>query len=279
MANAFERVGHTVGRFDYRARRNKFKPWSLIRRELLGINDAFQPDVVLIQRAEKMPASFTKIFDVPVVFWSTAPLNHKRDVDNLLSTDASLAWVYLHSYTCKRIVEQDFPHLSQRCSVMHNAGAMENDAGDGDRPRFAVFNRDISPRREQWLREISDIVDVRSERFGNSYFKDLRTSQISINIHFDQESTDEFETGIFEALASGCMVVTETLNPRTVADMGMEEALIQVNSPQQMRNVLLALKNNPEDVKDYQQRGMDAMVENRWDARVAQMVDKFSELL
>jgi len=114
---------------------------------------------------------------------------------------------------------------------MHNAGAMENDAGNGDRPRFAVFNRDISPRREKWLREISDIVEVRSERHGNSYFSDLRTSQISINIHFDQESVDEFETGIFEALASGCMVVSETLNPRTVADMGMEEALIQVRSP------------------------------------------------
>ncbi len=279
MANAFERAGHTVGRFDYRARRNKFKPWSLIRRELHGINEAFQPDVVLIQRAENMPASFTKIFEVPVVFWSTAPLNHKRDVDNLLDTDASLAWVYLHSYTCKRIVENDFPHLSQRCSVMHNAGAMENDAGNGDRPRFAVFNRDISPRREKWLREISDIVEVRSERHGNSYFSDLRTSQISINIHFDQDSVDEFETGIFEALASGCMVVSETLNPRTVADMGMEEALIQVRSPQQMRKVLLTLKRDPEDVKDYQQRGMDAMVDNRWDARVAQMVDKFSELL
>jgi len=279
MANAFERAGHTIGRFDYRARRNKFKPWSLIKRELQGINEAFQPDVVLIQRAEKMPASFTKIFSVPVVFWSTAPLNHKRDVDNLLDSDASLAWVYLHSYTCKRIVEKDFPHLTQRCSVMHNAGAMENDAGNSARPRFAVFNRDISPRRKRWLSEISDIVDVRSERYGNSYFSDLRTSQISINIHFDQESVDEFETGIFEALASGCMVVSETLNPRTVADMGMQEALIQVGSPQQMRKVLLTLKEDPEDVKDYQQRGMEAMVENRWDARVAQMVEKFTELL
>ena len=279
MANAFERAGHTVGRFDYRARRNKFKPWSLIKRELLGINEAFRPDVVLIQRAEYMPASFTKIFDVPVVFWSTAPLNHKRDVDKLLSIDASLAWVYLHSYTCKRIVEKDFPHLLQRCSIMHNAGAIENDAGNGQRSRFAVFNREISPRRERWLRKISDIVDVRSERYGNGYFSDLRNSQISINIHFDEHSVDEFETGIFEALASGCMVVSETLNPRTVADIGMEDALIQVNSPQQMRRVLLSLKNDPEDVKDYQKRGMDAMVWNRWDARVAQMVEKFSALL
>ena len=158
-------------------------------------------------------------------------------------------------------------------AVSHQIRQLESAVG------FAVFNRDISPRREKWLREISDIVDVRSERCGNSYFSDLRSSQISINIHFDKESVDEFETGIFEALASGCMVVSETLNPRTVADIGMEEALIQVRSPQQMRKVLLTLRRDPEDIKDYQQRGMDAMVENRWDARVAQMVEKFSELL
>lgn len=278
MANAFERAGHTVGRFDYRARRNKFKPWYLIRRELLGINEAFQPDVVLIQRAENMPASFTRMFDVPVVFWSTAPLSHKRDVDNLLSEKASTAWVYLHSYTCKRIVDREFSHLSSRCSVMHNAGAKEHDAGNGERTRFAVFNREVSPRRKQWLREIADIVDVRSERYGNSYFTDLRTSQVSINIHFDQSSIDEFETGIFEALASGCMVVTETLNPRTVAELGMQNALIQVGSPQQMRHVLLTLRESPEDVKAYRQLGMDAMVANRWDARAAEMIEKFDEL-
>jgi len=279
MANAFERAGHTVGRFDYRARRNKFKPWWLIRRDLVGISEAFQPDVVLIQRAEDMPASFTHVFNVPVVFWSTAPLNQQRDVDKLLSAKASLAWVYLHSYTCKRIVDKEYPHLSERCSVMHNAGAIENDAGKGERPRFAVFNRDVSPRRKKWLSEIADIVDVRSERLGNSYFSDLRTSQVSINIHFDQDSIDEFETGIFEALASGCMVVTEALNPRTVSDMGMENALIQVESPQQMRKVLLTLKKDPEDVKAFQKRGMDAMVTNRWDARVEQMLEKFNELL
>ncbi len=278
MANAFERAGHTVGRFDYRARRKKMKPWWLIRHELFGINDTFQPDVVLIQRAEKMPASLSKVFNVPVIFWSTEPLIRRRDVDKLLSHKASLDWVYLHTYTCMQVVGKEFPHLLPRCSVMHNAGAIENDAGDEERTRFAIFNRNVSPRRQEWLSEVDDLVDVVSGRFGNPYFADLRTSQISVNIHYAQESVDDFETGIFEALASGCMVVTEMLNPKTVADMGMENALIQVESPQHMRKTLLELKQNPQRITEYQQRGMQAMVNNRWDARAEQMLEKFHEL-
>ncbi len=279
MANAFERAGHTVGRFDYRARRKKFKPWFLIRHELFGIADTFKPDVVLIQRAEKMPSSISKIFNVPVVFWSTEPLIRRRDVDRLLSKNAQLDWVYLHTYTCQSVIESEFPHLSSRSSVMHNAGALENHSGDEKRTRFAIFNRNVSPRRKAWLDEVGDIVDVVSGRYGNPYFDDLRTSQIAVNIHYADESVDDFETGIFEALASGCVVVTESLNPRTVADMGMEDAVIQVASPAQMRETLLALQNDPERIAAYQRSGQEAMVHNRWDARAEQMLAKFSSLI
>lgn len=279
MANAFERAGHTVGRFDYRARRKKFKPWWLIRHELFGINDTFRPDIVLIQRAEKMPASITRIFNVPVVFWSTEPLKRRRDVDKLLSENARIDWVYLHTYTCQSIVEKEFAHLIPRSSVMHNAGAVENHAGSEERTRFAIFNRNVSPRRREWLNEVDDLVDVVSGHYGNPYFEDLQSSQISVNIHYADESVDDFETGIFEALASGCMVVTETLNPRTVADMQMEDAVLQVDSPKHLRETLLALKADPEKIARYQQAGQVAMVNNRWDSRAAQMLEKFSELL
>ncbi len=279
MANAFERAGHTVGRFDYRARRNKFKPWWLIRHELFGINDTFEPDIVLIQRAETMPASITRVFSVPVVFWSTEPLVRRRDVDKLLSVKASLAWVYLHTYTCMDVVEKNFPHLLGKCSVMHNAGAIENDPGNATRERFAIFNRNVSPRRQQWLDQVGDIVDVRSGRYGDPYFEDLRNTQVSVNIHFAKESIDDFETGIFEALASGCVVVTETLNPQTVADMGMEDAVIQVDSPEAMRDALIELKDNPGLITKYQSIGKKAMEGNRWDSRAAQMLEKFAEFV
>lgn len=279
MANAFERAGHTVGRFDYRARRNKFKPWWWIRHELFGINDTFEPDIVLIQRAEKMPASLTQIFTVPVVFWSTEPLIRRRDVDKLLSKQADLSWVYLHTHTCMNVVEKNFPHLVSRCSVMHNAAAIENDSGNATRSRFAIFNRNVSPRRQQWLDEVGDLVEIRSGKYGDHYFQDLRESVVSVNIHFAQESVDDFETGIFEALASGCVVVTETLNPQTVADMGMEDAVIQVSSGQAMREELIKLQSDPERIARYQENGQKAMLANRWDSRAADMLKKFSELL
>jgi len=279
MANAFERAGHTVGRFDYRARRKKFKPWWLMRHELFGLTDAFEPDIVLIQRGEKMPAALTNIFKVPVVFWSTEPLSRRRDVDKLLSKQASLSWVYVHTYTCMSVVEKEFPELIPRCSVMHNAGAIENDPGDTQRSRFAIFNRNVSERRAQWLSEVEDLVDVVGGNYGEPYFADLRDSKISVNIHFAQESVDDFETGIFEALASGCVVVTEKLNPRTVADMGMQDALVQVDSPQQLREELLALQNDEARMQKLQYHGREAMVANHWDSRAAQMLEKFSTLL
>lgn len=279
MANAFERAGHRVGRFDYRARRKKFKPWWLIRHELAGINEAFEPDIVLIQRGEKMPASMTHIFDVPVVFWGTEPLIRRRDVDELLSDKASLDWAYLHTYTSLDIVEKNFPHLIPKCSIMHSAGAIENHSGDTTRSRFAIFNRNVSPRRQEWLSEVEDLVDVTSGVYGDQYFEDLRDSQVSVNIHYAQSSVDDFETGIFEALASGCVVVTETLNPRNVADMGMQDALIQAASPQEMREQLLILQNNPELIAQYRASGQKAMDSNRWDSRAAQMLEKFAELV
>lgn len=279
MANAFERAGHTVGRFDYRARRKKFKPWWLIRHELFGIADTFEPDIVLIQRGEKMPAAISKIFSVPVVFWSTEPLIRRRDVDKMLRSAESLSWVYVHTYTCLSVIEKDFPDVLPRCSVMHNAGAIEHQPGDLQRTRFAIFNRNVSTRRQRWIDELGDLVEVVSGHYGEPYFNDLRTSQIAINIHFADESVDDFETGIFEALACGCVVVTESLNPRTVADMGMQDAVIQVASPAEMRQQLEQLQNDPDRLARYRESGRTAIMSNRWDTRAEQMLSKFHELL
>jgi len=57
----------------------------------------------------------------------------------------------------------------------------------------------------------------------------------------------------------------------------MQDALIQVSSPAEMRAELSALQSNPERVALYQQHGRDAMSKNRWDARAQQIIDKFRE--
>jgi glycosyltransferase involved in cell wall biosynthesis len=279
LANAFERLGCKIERYDYRARRNKKIPWWVIRRQLAAISLQFQPDVVLLQRAERMPKSIPEVFSCPVVFWSTEPLIRRRDVDRLLRPANLFSWVYLHTYTCKSVIEKEFPHLLPLCSVMHNAGAIENDPGDKHRPRLAIFNRKVSQRRGEWLASVSDLVEVIEGRYGAPYFKDLRESLISVNIHFSNKSVDDFETGIFEALGSGCVVVTEKLNPRTVADMGMADAIVQVSNSTELREAILSLRDSPARVAEYQRNGSLAMNANRWDSRARQMLTKFRGLV
>jgi len=268
-----------VTRFDYRARRKKFKPWWLLRRELTRLAKSNPPDVVLFQRCENMPASIAQVFTCPTVFWSTEPLIRRRDVDRFLGIPKLFDWVYLHTYTCVDVCREVFPHLNDSSSVMHNAGAIENDPGGTDRPRFALFNRNVSARRAIWLKEVDDLVEVIGGRYGDAYFADLRDSRIAVNIHFAQESVDDFETGIFEAMASGCAVVSETLNDDTVSDMGMEKAIVQVANPKELRQALLRLQADPASIQALQSEARRAMAENRWDSRAEQMIEKFKALL
>ncbi len=278
LSNAFERKDCEVIRFDYRSKRNKFIPWWIIKHQLATINKQRKPDAVLIQRAEKMPASIPALFDCPTIFWSTEPLIRRRDTDTLLGASSAIDWYYLHTYTCSTVIADAFPAVSDKSSVLHNAGAIENHVGDDKRHRLAVFNRNVSHRRRTWLDEVSDYVEVIEGQYGELYFQALRESQIAVNIHFAEESLDDFETGIFEALASGCAVVTETLNPQDVADMGMEDAVLQVANPEELRTAIERLRDNPDELKKLQQNGQKAMDNNRWDNRADQILAKFAEL-
>ena len=278
LALAFERLGCTVERYDYRARRKRRMPWWMLRRQLLRLESDFRPDVVLLQRAERMPPSVPRALTAPVVFWSTEPLARRRDVDQLLAAGEELAWIYLHTYTCLAHVERRFPLIVPRCSVMHNAASVETfEAGVGrsDRPRLAIFNRNLSPRRREWLAPSADLVDIIEGRFGETYFRDLAESLVALNVHYAESSVDDFESGIFEALASGCVVVTETLNPRTVADMGMADALVQVDSPSAMRAAIEALAIDPSRTETLRARGREAIARNLWDARAEEMLERF----
>ena len=278
LSNAFEREGCDVIRFDYRSKRNKFIPWWVIKHQLSSINKQRKPDAVFIQRAEKMPASIPALFDCPTIFWSTEPLIRRRDTDTLLGVNNVIDWFFLHTYTCSDVIAVEFPAVSEKSSILHNAGAIENHAGDEDRPRLAVFNRNVSERRRTWLDESADLVEIIEGQYGERYFQALRQSQIALNIHFAEESLDDFETGIFEALASGCAVVSETLNPLDVADMGMQNAVLQVANPTEMRAAIEHLRDNPDELRRLQESGRIAMDNNRWDNRAKQIIAKFSQI-
>ncbi|MGK0231630.1 MAG: hypothetical protein ACI9US_004311 [Gammaproteobacteria bacterium] len=279
LSRAFERQGCTVERFDYRQKRRQLMPWWYIRRDLNRLQSEFQPDVVLLQRAEKMPSDVARIFNVPVVFWSTEQLVRRRDVDQLLAAHNLFAWVYVHTYTCVDYTQAHFQHLSSLVSVMHNATGVETLSDNTDRPRLAIFNRNLSPRRREWLAACQDLVEVIEGQFGERYFDDLNHSQIALNIHFSGESLDDFETGIYEAMACGCAVISESLNPRTVADLSMQDALVQVDTPEQMRLVILQLQSDPTRLAHLVEQGRYAIRANLWDARATRMLQKFQEIL
>jgi len=246
LSRAFERLGCEVVRFDYRQKRRQLVPWWLIKKQLAKVEADFKPDVVLIQRAEKMPAAVVRALATPSVFWSTEQLVRRRDVDQLLSEKDLFRWVYVHTYTCVNYVAEHFSHLSEQTSVMHNATGVETLTSNENRPRLAIFNRNVSDRRREWLDVCNDLVEVVEGRFGQGYFDDLSESRIALNIHFSGQSLDDFETGIYEALACGCAVITERLHPKTVDDLQMQNAVIQVDTAEEMRAAIVELESNPE---------------------------------
>ncbi len=279
LSRAFERKDCEVYRYDYRQKRRQFLPWWLIKRELVQLQKEFKPDVVLLQRAEKMPASVVEHFGAPVVFWSTEQLIRRRDVDQLLQAKRIFNWVYVHTYTCTEYVQTNFPHLISQTSVMHNATGVETLSDNKERPRLAIFNRNLSARRREWLLACDGLVDIIEGRFGDGYFEDLSQTKIALNIHFSGESLDDFETGIYEALASGCVVVTERLNPRTVNDLKMHDAVVEVDTPEQMRAAIEALAADPQRLAALAIEGRKAINANLWDARADQMLEKFEAVI
>ena len=58
----------------------------------------------------------------------------------------------------------------------------------------------------------------------------------------------------------------------------MEHAIIQVNSPYELKQQLLKMKNNHSLIKEYQTRTKNAILQNTWHARAQNMKDKFEEI-
>ena len=236
-------------------------------------------DLIFLQRGKKLkPGLFTGI-GIPIIFWSTEPINLKNDVDRLLSSNI-FSWVFVHTYSCLNRIQNDFPHLLNKSSVMHNA-ISENKISSKtpNKKHFAIFNRNLSIRRRWWLWPCREYVKIVKGNFGDSYYRDLCDSVIAVNIHFTSKNLDDFETGIFEAMASGCVVLSEKLCPKTIEDLDMIDSIIQVNSRKELKSKLKYLKQNPDLIVDYQHKTMVAIKNNTWYHRVELFKKKFEEIL
>jgi hypothetical protein len=95
--------------------------------------------------------------------------------------------------------------------------------------RIAIFNRNILTLRKQWLEQAAYLIEIIPGRFGEAYFNDLSPVQVAIKGHLSDHNLGDFESGIFEAMAQGCVVVSDGLDERTVAEIAMDEAILQVD--------------------------------------------------
>lgn len=277
LAKAFERLGLDIVRYDFRASKRRFGGWLRVALDLRRLERVERPEIIFLQRAGKMPAWVLSKLKTPIMFWSTEPINRNHDVDQLLASNL-FKHVWLHTYGCLDRVTEEFPHLLDRCSVIHNGFPAEVMDLHSPKTEWAIFNRNVSERRAVWLNQVKDMVKVVSGRYGKDYFDDLSSAAIALNVHFSDQSLDDFESGIFEAMAMGCVVVTERVGEKTASDLGMEKALVQVDSPEQMRAELIKLEANPDVVLELRRQSAEAIVKNTWDARALQFLSVFEKV-
>jgi len=274
LSKAFDDLNIKCELLDYRKEFNK-----LSNKQINTIinSRSKECDLIFLQRGDYLfPQIFNNI-NIPLVFWSTEPIQLKNDVDQLLN-GSIFSWVFVHSYSCLERVRNKFPHLIQITSVMHNAAPKEMIEFNNDKTCFAVFNRNQSLRRRLWLWPSSKMITRISGRYGDDYFNDLKKSQIAINIHFSNKNLDDFESGIFEAMASGCVIISERLFEQTVTDLAMTGAIIQVDSPSELKEKLKLLKSKPKILTEYIENSKVAIRNNTWHERAFEMQKKFQEV-
>jgi len=274
LFRAFSDINIDIETIDYRKER-KLKSTSELKEfiytKIEGCN------LLFLQRGDKLSPTIFKGITIPIIFWSTEPIQLKNDVDALLQSNI-FSWVYVHSYSCKERINSEFKHLINKTSVMHNAAPRDIIGFHNNKNIFAIFNRNLSWRRRAWLWPSRKMITRINGRYGEDYFNDLKASQIAVNIHYSKKNLDDFESGIFEAMASGCIVISEYLYDQTLIDLEMKDAIIQVNSSIELREKLHYLKTNPDVLMSLQQQSIEVIQNNTWHDRAKKMQHKFEEI-
>ena len=231
LKRSFQDLNIKLELIDYRLIRKEF---GLEYLKLQIESKSIDCDIIFLQRGDRLSPNLFGNIHIPLIFWSTEPIQLKNDADDLLRSKI-FSWIFVHSYSCLDRIASDFTHINNISSVMHNAAPREIIKIGSNKKRFAIFNRNLSWRRKWWLFPSRKLYDKINGRFGDDYFKDLRESIISINIHYSNKNLDDFESGIFESMASGCAIISERLHSQTLKDLGLEDAIIQVDKPRELK--------------------------------------------
>ena len=278
ISKAFTDLSHSIVKYNYKSNRKKLKSWIKIGQEIFKLEKQTNPDIIFLQRGRKMSVKAINKLTRPIIFWSTEPIQLKNDVDKLLKQNL-FNWIFVHSYSCLDRIKLEFPQLLNKCSVMHNACPQNIITDNDNKIFFAIFNRNLSQRRKKWLKQSIEMINVIKGKYGDEYFNDLKKSKISINIHYSDKNLDDFETGIFEALACGCVVISEKLCQNTIDDLNAHDIIIQINSPDELKKKLSLFKSNPELLNDYLYKTKKFIQKNTWYNRAISFIDKFNQYI
>ena len=273
LAKAFQDLQIHLETIDYRSIRKNEGTDSLKRKIQ---EKSRESQLIFLQRGEHLSPTIFEGCNIPIIFWSTEPLQLKTDVDQLLNSDI-FSWVFLHSYSCVERVKSEFSHIITKSNVIHNAAPKDILKFGTEKVKSAIFNRNLSWRRRLWLWPSGNMIDRISGRYGENYFTDLREANIAVNIHYSRQNLDDFESGIFEAMASGCAVISESLNHQTLIDLGMEDAILQVNSPFELKEKIRLLNKDEKLLKSFQTKSQQVIQQNTWHDRAQQIIEKFEE--
>ena len=273
LAKAFQDLQIHLETIDYRSIR-KNEGTDSLKRKIQEKSRECQ--LIFLQRGEHLSPTIFEGCNIPIIFWSTEPLQLKTDVDKLLNSDI-FSWVFLHSYSCVERVKSEFSHIIIKSNVIHNAAPKDILEFGTEKVKSTIFNRNLSWRRKLWLWPSGNMIDKISGRYGEDYFTDLREANIAVNIHYSRQNLDDFESGIFEAMASGCAVISESLNHQTLVDLGMEDAILQVNSPFELKEKIRLLNKDEKLLKSFQTKSQQVIQKNTWHDRARQIKEKFEE--
>lgn len=268
VLRALMRLGCKVKCYNYRRIRKRIKEPIKRNEHLLKTEQKFRPDLILVQRADCCPPELFSPLTAKKVLWSTEPICRNRDVDQLLEANC-FDHYFMHTDSCLDRLKQEFPAIVSKATRLDNGCPKEIiKKPQRKKSRFAIFNRSLSERRSKWFKESETLIEFISGRYGRKYFSDIRKSLISVNVHFGEESTDDFETGIFEAMAQGSMVLTEPVSEKLLSEMGLTKAVVQADSPQEMYKKLQHYKENPNEVWPIIEEAHRAIGQNTWDVRM-----------
>ena len=179
LTQAFSELKLNIVTIDFRAERKLSSCLDL--KEIIH-KKSEDCDLIFLQRGDKLSPEIFYNINIPIIFWSTEPIQLKTDVDMLLKSDI-FSWVYVHSYSCIRRIKIDFKHLIIKSSVMHNAAPKNIISFNNKKNIYAIFNRSLSWRRRRWMWPSRKMITKISGRYGEEYFNDLKKSNIAINIH------------------------------------------------------------------------------------------------